>query len=50
VEPVKVPATKDEGPVQDLASDGAHPTLGEGVGPRGTDRGEDDPRTLGPEH
>jgi hypothetical protein len=35
-------STEDERPVQALGPDGAHPSLGGGVGPRSPERGEDD--------
>ena len=41
---------EDQGPIEQLLAHRAHPALGEGVGPWRTDRGKDDPRTLGPEH
>ena len=43
-------ASEDEEPVQTLSADGAHESLGEGVRPRGSNRGLDDPDALGAEH
>src|SRR5438309_6510166 len=40
---IEVAASEDQGPVQALGSDRANPALGEGVGIRGLDRGEDHP-------
>jgi hypothetical protein len=48
--PVEVPTTADQHPVQALRSHRADPALGEGVGVRRSDRGEDHPRTIGAEH
>src|SRR6266540_5357069 len=39
--PLEMTPTEDERPVKAFASDGADPSLGEGVRPRSADRGED---------
>jgi len=49
-DPVKVAATEDQGPVQDLGANDPHPASGVHVGLRGTDGREDNPCTLGSEH
>src|SRR5437879_12073846 len=38
-----MPAAKDERPVKELSSNRSHPSLSEGIGLRGSDRGEDHP-------
>ena len=47
---LEVTTPEDEEPVETLSADGAHKALGEGVRPRGSDRGLDDLDALGPEH
>lgn len=47
--PLEVTATKDERPVEALAPDGSHPTLGEGVRLRGPERGEHHADAVGRE-
>ena len=46
----KVSSAEDEGPVQALGSEGAHPSFAERVGVRGPDGSEQDSHALGPEH
>ena len=42
-------SVQDQHPVETLSTDGADAALGEGVGPRGSDRRADDLDPLGPE-
>jgi hypothetical protein len=39
---IEMPTTQDERPVKELSSNRSHPSLSEGVGLWGSDRGEDD--------
>ena len=47
--PVEVTPAEDEGPIQALASDGPHPSLGERVRPRRSERGKDAADAVGRE-
>jgi hypothetical protein len=49
-DPLEVSSAKDQGPVEALGADRAHPSFAERVGVRGPDRGEDDPHGLRAEH
>ena len=46
---LEVATADDQHSVETLATDGAHEALSEGVGPRCSDRGADDPDALGAE-
>jgi hypothetical protein len=46
----QVSSAEDQGPVQALGPDGAHPSFPERVGVRGPDRGQDDPHAPRVEH
>src|SRR3989304_6293133 len=45
-----MPTAQDEHPVEELSSNRSHPSLSEGVGLGGSDRGEDHLRPFGLEH
>jgi|SRR5665213_3237248 len=47
---LEVTAAEDEESVEALSTNGAYKALGEGVRPRGSDRGLDDLDAFGPEH
>ena len=47
---IEMPTAQDERPVKELSSHRSHPSLSEGVGLRGSDRGEDHLRPFGLEH
>ena len=47
---IEMPTAQDERPVKELSSNRSHPALSEGVGLRGSDRGEDHLRPFGLEH
>jgi len=47
---IDMPTVQDERPVKELSSNGSHPSLSEGVGLWGSDRGEDHLRPFGLEH
>jgi hypothetical protein len=47
---LEVPATVDQDVVRALSAHGSHEALRDGIRPRGTDRGLDDPDSLGAEH
>ena len=49
-EAIEMPTAQDERPVKELGSNRPHPSLSEGVGLRGSDRGEDHPGPFGLEH
>src|SRR5665811_243181 len=44
--PVEVPGTEDQRPVQTVGANGLHPTFGEGVRVRGPDRCADHPHAF----
>ena len=47
---IEMPTTQDERPVKELSSNRPHPSLSEGVGLWGSDRGEDHLHPFGLEH
>jgi hypothetical protein len=47
---IEMPTAQDERPVKGLSSNRSHPSLSEGVGLRGSDRGEDHSGPFGLEH
>src|SRR6266496_693263 len=47
---IEMPTTQEERPVKELSSNRSHPSLSEGVGLWGSDRGGDHLRPFGLEH